>query len=338
MSETSTGFLWRDIPKALYKSPAVRALTALAVIIEIYTIAVAPSFLQTQDARVVTAKAKNAALHYRADADNAEAKAVTETQIANNAARKQVGEARKAVALADKTKYEAEVAKAASDYAALRAKADADAQDAQADLIKQKEQIQNEVNAYVERRRNAEAEIAESKAFWQKFTSRMLGNNSVSLLDETFYRQCQAKFDNAINHLHAATTREEVEAVGRHLALHKAKCGFTKRQAQQLSNVAAYYKRKPNEGETGGRSAARAGAAFRVKSKLSNLRNGPGIRHDIIAELPKGTLLRQTGDCVHSDDGVTRDPWCKVDWNGTPGWASSSGLEAIQDAASSNSR
>ena len=46
----------------------------------------------------------------------------------------------------------------------------------------------------------------------------------------------------------------------------------------------------------------------------------------MIAELPVGTLLRQTGACVHSDDGITHDPWCQVDWNGTKGWASSSGL------------
>lgn len=70
---------------------------------------------------------------------------------------------------------------------------------------------------------------------------------------------------------------------------------------------------------------------LRVKSEVSdgklNLRNAPGRSHNIIAELPAGTVLRQVGACVQSDDGLTRDPWCKVDWNGTTGWASSGGLE-----------
>ena len=78
---------------------------------------------------------------------------------------------------------------------------------------------------------------------------------------------------------------------------------------------------------------------FRVKSEVSdgklNLRDGPGMRHAIIVEMPVGALLRQIGACTGSDDGVTRDPWCNVDWNGAKGWASSSGLEKVQDAKNS---
>jgi uncharacterized protein YecT (DUF1311 family) len=74
--------------------------------------------------------------------------------------------------------------------------------------------------------------------------------------------------------------------------------------------------------------------ALAVILKL-NLRDGPGMRHGIIVEMPVGTLLRQIGACVGSDDGVTRDPWCEVDWNGRRGWASSSGLEKIQNTRNS---
>ena len=84
------------------------------------------------------------------------------------------------------------------------------------------------------------------------------------------------------------------------------------------------------------RSFQPGGVTFRVKSEVSdgklNLRDGPGMRHAIIVEMPVGALLRQIGACTGSDDGVTRDPWCNVDWNGTKGWASSSGLEKVQDA------
>jgi hypothetical protein len=81
------------------------------------------------------------------------------------------------------------------------------------------------------------------------------------------------------------------------------------------------------------------GVTFRVISDAPagklNLRGGPGIRHGVLGEMPAGALLRQTGACIRSDDGVTHDPWCKVDWNGTNGWASSSGLEKVQDTAPS---
>lgn len=86
--------------------------------------------------------------------------------------------------------------------------------------------------------------------------------------------------------------------------------------------------------------SSQSGVSFRVKSEVSdgklNLRDGPGMRHDIIVEMPVGALLRQIGDCTGSDDGVTRDPWCNVDWNGTKGWASSSGLEKVQNAGTAS--
>lgn len=72
---------------------------------------------------------------------------------------------------------------------------------------------------------------------------------------------------------------------------------------------------------------------YRVVSELRDgrlsLRDGPGIRHAKLAEMPAGDLVRQLAPCVNSDDGVTTQPWCKVDYNGTTGWASMSGLQRV---------
>ena len=103
-------------------------------------------------------------------------------------------------------------------------------------------------------------------------------------------------------------------------------------------NCRSYTSAQPGNKTVAGTSNApgssESGTTFRVISEVSegklNLRDGPGIRHGIVAEIPAGATLRQAGPCVRSDDGKTRDPWCKVEWNGRTGWASSSGLEKAQ--------
>ncbi len=69
--------------------------------------------------------------------------------------------------------------------------------------------------------------------------------------------------------------------------------------------------------------------SFRVRDGKLTLREGPGKQHTKLSEIPAGTILRQLAPCVNSDDGVTKFPWCEVDWNGTTGWVSSSGLRDV---------
>jgi hypothetical protein len=172
MSDTTTTLSWRSLPKALLRNRLVQVMVVLAALIELYDTAALPAFTATQNARATRAVAENAALRQKAEAGLAEQKAINEGQVAKNAARKQRAEARKMTALAEKTRYESAIAKAISDFAGIQAKFAAKAQEAQADLTKQGEQIQNELNVYVERRRKAEAEQAELEAEAAKITSQ----------------------------------------------------------------------------------------------------------------------------------------------------------------------
>jgi len=64
---------------------------------------------------------------------------------------------------------------------------------------------------------------------------------------------------------------------------------------------------------------------FRVLSNVSqgilNLRNGPGGRHALIGSMPAGATDVFVSSCRKSDDD--EKPWCKVEWRGHRGWASS---------------
>jgi len=250
--------------------------------------------------------------------------------------------------------------------------------------VKQQEQIQSQLNSYIERRKYVEAEEAEAQARMKQATGQLVSGGSLRSAADKL-QECSDKFEELWTDFqtvdrHRAWTPWEADRLGARVQLHKARCGFTSEQVQhfrkvQLENLAALEKnycgspasyqkeqqqevakilgRMPDCRQYAGLGAQPgnqvvtppagtqdAGSAssnqgklpiLRVKSELSdgklNLRDGPGVRHGVIAELPVGTLLRQIGACVSSDDGITRDPWCKVDWSGTKGWASSSGLE-----------
>jgi hypothetical protein len=372
MTEPTPITSFRDIPKALLRNNLLRILVSLAVVVEIYNVAVITSYTATQKARATTAVAQNTVMRQKAEADLAAAKAITETEVARYAKQRQAAEARRATALAFKTKYEAEVANASASYAATKAKAEADAQEAQAELVNQQEQIQTQLNSYVERRKYAEAEIAEAKA-WILQKSTGMGSRSAAAIA----RECNDKFEALWGDykmmMQNARYKWEVERVAAKIQLDKARCGFTREQIRRFRrarqehladfekaycqtstsyqqanrrDVAKTLGHRPDcrkYGSVSGRSenqhvtfssSTQGGVTFRVISDASdgklNLRDGPGIRHAVLAEMPVGAVLRKIGACVHSDDGVTHDPWCKVDWNGTKGWASSSGLKKVR--------
>ena len=168
MSDPLLGFGYGDIPRRLLRNRFIWVLAIISCVIELYDVALLPAFTSTQKARETTAVAENAVMRQAAEANLAEAKAVNETEVARNAERKQSAEAHKASATADKTKYEAQIAAATSDYAGVQSQYEAKAQDAQATLMKQAEDIQNILNIYVERRKKAEADSAELEALAAK--------------------------------------------------------------------------------------------------------------------------------------------------------------------------
>lgn len=65
-----------------------------------------------------------------------------------------------------------------------------------------------------------------------------------------------------------------------------------------------------------------------IAGGFMNVRAGPGVGHAIVGKIPSGmTGVRiYTETCRSSDDGKTRDPWCRGLWNTVAGWISSSGF------------
>lgn len=59
-------------------------------------------------------------------------------------------------------------------------------------------------------------------------------------------------------------------------------------------------------------------ASYRVKAKGANIRKGPDVTEDILAEAPEGTVLEAS---------AVKGDWVKVNYNGTTGWVSRSVLE-----------
>jgi len=65
-----------------------------------------------------------------------------------------------------------------------------------------------------------------------------------------------------------------------------------------------------------------------VSQNKMNVRAGPGLSHAVVGAIPGGSAdVRLFIDsCRQADDGRTRKPWCKINWQGLTGWTSSGGL------------
>jgi hypothetical protein len=57
---------------------------------------------------------------------------------------------------------------------------------------------------------------------------------------------------------------------------------------------------------------------YRVKAKTANIRKGPDVTEDVVAEAPEGSVLAAT---------AIKGDWVKVTYNGTTGWVSRSLVE-----------
>lgn len=310
-SKTQTNFSYRDIPSALLQSRILQVVVFLFILVELYGNAVVPLYVSYLKATIATEVTRNAALRQGAERKLAEAKNLNEQEVARNAARAKEAEARKAKALAERTRYESVVAEETANNAQLREKAEAELKKVQAEIQEQMAGIQAVLAAYAERRTRAEAVNARYTSIITKIA------NIIS--------QCgfQTRGGGCAKYLTKDLNPDFVEEPA----------------PKPSPQPQAVQEQKAPAASTG---AAPQFGMFRVISEFAdgeiNLRDGPGKGHSSVRRIPVGALLRQIGACVHSDDGVTRDPWCEVDWNGIKGWASSSGLEKVQDAHSSNDR
>lgn len=301
-SSSPTPFSFRDIPSALLQSRFLQVVILLFILVELYGNAVVPLYVSYLKATIATEVARNAALRQGAERKLAEAKNLNETEVARNAARAKEAEARKAKALAERTRYESVVAEETAKNAQLREKAEAELKKAQAEIQEQLAGIQTVLASYAERRTRAEA----IKARYASILTRIAEIISKCNVQQSSGGGCGRYLTEDLN-----PDFVEEPAVKR------------KTVQEQNTPTAATGSDNPQFG------------TFRVISEFADgkihLRDGPGTGHKSVVKIPAGALLRQVGACVHSDDGKTRDPWCEVDWNGTKGWASSSGLEKVQD-------
>lgn len=300
-SEKKTTFSYRDIPLALSQSRILQVAFLLFILVELYGNAVVPLYVAYLKASIATEVTRNTALRRGGERKLAEAKNLNEQEVARNAARAKEAEARKAKALAERTRYESVVAEETANNAQLREKAEAELKKAQADIQEQMAGIQAVLASYAERRTRAEA----LKARYMSIATKIA----------QIHTKCKRILtDGCPEYLTKDLNPDFVEEP------------VPKPQPQMAQE------QKAPTASTG--SVPKFGT-FRVISAFADgrihLRDGPGKGHGSVGKIPAGTLVRQVGACVHSDDGVTRDPWCEVDWNGIKGWASSSGLEAYKN-------
>ncbi len=283
-------FSYGSIARSLFKNSLIRILFALTVLIELYDITALPAYLSTQKAHEAKAVADNASLRRKAEADLAEQKAINETQVAVNAKRKQLAEARKATALADKTRYEASLSGATSDYADTQAKYEAAAQEAQALLTKQAEEIQSTYNLYIERQKKAQADMAQLEAQEAALTNQLMNCHGIDI------------------------------AQGR--------CGTSSNRSDQPDATERGQGDASIDHDSGPFHRGPLRVKSQLADGKLNMRDGPGQQHNVIAEIPLGTgNVRQLAACVRSDNAQSNYGWCKVQWNGTTGFISANGVD-----------
>jgi hypothetical protein len=157
MSEQTSALRFRDLPVALAKKRWMQALAALLLVLELYNQGVIPLYVNYQKSVEAAAIARNASLRQKAEAENAEWKAITETEIAAYAARKQRADATKTTADARKAEAEAVIARETRRNAEIKAKGEAEASEGEAAIKQQQIVIERERSMQAQRLYAAQA-------------------------------------------------------------------------------------------------------------------------------------------------------------------------------------
>ncbi len=155
---------WRDLPAALLRNKWVQLFAALLALLELYNHGAIPAFITTQKSIETQAIADNATLRQKAEAELAEWKSITETEVAKYAERKQRADARKATAEARKAEADQITARETAQNSPVKAKAEAEALEGEAAIKEQQVIIERERANQAERLNQAQALEAEYKA------------------------------------------------------------------------------------------------------------------------------------------------------------------------------
>jgi hypothetical protein len=164
MSDLQRPSYLRDFPAALVKNRWVQLFAAVLTLLELYNHGAIPAYVTTQKGIETAAIAEITALRQRAEAEIQEWKAITETQIATNAARKQKADARKASADARVAEAEEIIARETAKVSAIKAKAQAEAVAGDADIKEQQAVVERERAAQAQRLNQASARYKEYEA------------------------------------------------------------------------------------------------------------------------------------------------------------------------------
>jgi hypothetical protein len=159
----------RDLPAALLKNGWVQLFLVIFALLELYNHGVIVAFISTQKGIETRAIADNAALRQKAEAELAEWKMISETQIAKYADRKQRADARKATAEARKAEAEQIIARETANNSEVKAKAEAEAAEGEATIKEQLVIIERERAKQAQRLNQAQATEAEYKAIFATF-------------------------------------------------------------------------------------------------------------------------------------------------------------------------
>jgi membrane protein involved in colicin uptake len=163
MTEQQPG-RWRDLPAALLRNVWVQLFVALLACLELYTHGALTAFIATEKGIETRAVADNAVLRQKAEAELAQWKSLTETEVAQNAERKQHADAMKARADAHLADAQAAIARETARNAEIKAKAEAEAAKAESDIKAQQVTVERERAAQAQRLNEAQTVNAEYKA------------------------------------------------------------------------------------------------------------------------------------------------------------------------------
>src|SRR5208282_5101022 len=180
----------RDLPAALLRNRWAQLFLAVFALLELYNHGAIPAFISTQKGIETRAIAENAAVRQKAEAELAEWKAITETQIAQYAARKQRADARKAAADARKAEAEEIIARATAENAAVRARADAEAMEGEAAIKEQQVIVERERASQAYRLNQAQAAEAEYKAILATLANWIANSGAQPNVNCTLFGRC----------------------------------------------------------------------------------------------------------------------------------------------------
>jgi len=180
----------RDLPAALLRNRWVQLFLAVFALLELYNHGAIPAFINTQKGIETRAIAGNAALRQKAEAELAEWKAITETQIAKYAGRKQRADARKATADARKAEADQIIARETARNSEVKAKAEAEALEGEAAIKEQQVIVERERANQAQRLNQAQATEAEYKAILATLANWIANSGAQPNVNCTLFGRC----------------------------------------------------------------------------------------------------------------------------------------------------